>query len=89
MILFGGTEMRCFTFKNCLLVYLEKKLFFLLILIVFWLSFCFSEQKMEEIDSVRFKPLLEDSNVPSTYSADTINIDGWVFDLFSYCSYVI
>uniref|UniRef100_A0A9J8CYK0 Rho/rac guanine nucleotide exchange factor (GEF) 18a n=1 Tax=Cyprinus carpio carpio TaxID=630221 RepID=A0A9J8CYK0_CYPCA len=30
---------------------------------------------MEEIDSVRFKPLLEDSNVPSTYSADTINID--------------
>ncbi|XP_026060912.1 rho guanine nucleotide exchange factor 18a [Carassius auratus] len=28
---------------------------------------------MEEIDSVRFKPLLEDSNVP--YTADTINID--------------
>ncbi|XP_050950408.1 LOW QUALITY PROTEIN: rho guanine nucleotide exchange factor 18a [Labeo rohita] len=30
---------------------------------------------MDEIDSVRFKPLPEDSNVPLTYPADTINID--------------
>ncbi|KAK7163370.1 hypothetical protein R3I93_007430 [Phoxinus phoxinus] len=30
---------------------------------------------MEEIDSVRVKSLPEDSNVPSTYSADSINID--------------
>ncbi len=44
---------------------------------------------MEEVDSVKFKPLLEDSNVPSTYSADNFNIDGWIFDLFSYCSYGI
>ncbi len=44
---------------------------------------------MEEVDSVKSKPLLEDSNVPSTYSADNFNIDGWIFDLFSYWSYGI
>lgn len=37
---------------------------------------------MEEIDYARAKPVAEDSN------ADAINIDGWLFNLFSYCSHV-
>ncbi|XP_016365563.1 rho guanine nucleotide exchange factor 18-like [Sinocyclocheilus rhinocerous] len=35
---------------------------------------------MEEIDSVRFKPLAEDSNFQLTYSADTISIDDGLYN---------
>uniref|UniRef100_A0A671S5G9 Rho guanine nucleotide exchange factor 18-like n=1 Tax=Sinocyclocheilus anshuiensis TaxID=1608454 RepID=A0A671S5G9_9TELE len=35
---------------------------------------------MEEIDSVRFKPLTEDSNFQLTYSADTISIDDGLYN---------
>ncbi len=81
--------MRCFTFKNGLLIYLEKYVFQVYFNSLLAVFFIFSEQNMEEVDSVKFKSLLEESNVPSTYSADNFNIDGWISDLFSYCSYGI